>query len=99
MENHDNPRISTKFGVEMVPLFTALKLSLPGVDITYYGSEIGMDNTYVRPDQMQDPNNAGGSRLDESRDYERCPMQWDTSINAGKTKEEIQFWLTKIEYF
>ncbi|KAF0766758.1 maltase 2-like, partial [Aphis craccivora] len=88
IENHDNPRVPTKFDPETVPLFTALKLSLPGIDVTYYGSEIGMDDTYVRPDQRQDPNNAGGIRVDESRDYERCPMQWDSSINAGFTEEK-----------
>ncbi|CAI6366757.1 unnamed protein product [Macrosiphum euphorbiae] len=86
MENHDNPRTPTKFSPEMVPLFTALKLSLPGIEITYYGSEIGMENTYVRPDQSQDPNNEGGMMSDRSRDDERCPMQWDSSINAGFTK-------------
>jgi len=85
MENHDNARIPTVYGAEMVPIFTALKLSLPGIEVTYYGSEIGMDNTYVRRDQIQDPNNAGDAKPDESRDYERCPMQWDTSINAGIT--------------
>lgn len=86
IENHDNVRIATKFGSEIVPLFTALKLALPGVEVTYYGGEIGMENAYVRPDQVQDPNNVGGSKTDETRDYGRCPMQWDNSINAGFTE-------------
>lgn len=83
MENHDNFRIPTKFGEELVQVFTALKLALPGIDVTYYGGEIGMHNTFVRKDQIRDPNNAGGKRADESRDFERTPMQWDDSINAG----------------
>lgn len=91
VENHDNDRMPTKFGPEMVPLFTALKLALPGIEVTYYGSEIGMDNTYVRPDQIQDPNNAGRGVVDETRDNERCPMQWDDSINAGIIFQYIFF--------
>lgn len=75
--------MSTRYGPETVQIFTALKQVLPGVDVTYYGSEVGMSNTYVRPDQRKDSNNAGAGRTDESRDFGRCPMQWDSSTNAG----------------
>jgi len=76
--------MSSKFGAETVPMFTALKLALPGIDVTYYGSEIGMeDNMYLRPEQITDTNLAGGPKVTRPRDYERCPMQWDDSNNAG----------------
>jgi len=83
VENHDNKRIPTHLGHQMVQVLNALKLMLPGVDVTYYGGEIGMENTYVRPDQAQDPNNGGGVKSSENRDGQRCPMQWDDTLNAG----------------
>lgn len=67
----------------MVQVFTALKLALPGIDITYYGSEIGMENIDVRPDQVQDSYNSSGLRNIASRDFARGPMQWNNDINAG----------------
>lgn len=51
---------------------------LPGIDVTYYGSEIGMVDSYIRPDQIRDPYNGG-----ITRDPERTPMQWDDTVNAG----------------
>ncbi|XP_022171043.1 maltase A3-like [Myzus persicae] len=93
IENHDNLRTSSKFGAEAATMFTALKLALPGIDVTYYGSEIGMqDNMYLRPEQITDDNLAGGPKISRPRDYQRCPMQWDDSINAGFT-EEKKSWL------
>lgn len=67
----------------MVPVFTALKLTLPGIDVTYYGSEIGMENSYVRPDQIRDSYTSSSQRNRESRDSERSPMQWNDLTNAG----------------
>lgn len=37
----------------MIPLYTALKLALPGVEIIYYGNKIGMIDTQVRLDQKK----------------------------------------------
>lgn len=83
MESHDTDRISSKYGAELVQVFTALKLALPGTEITYYGSEIGMENTYVRADQLQDSYDSGGRRNVDSRDFARSPMQWNDMANAG----------------
>lgn len=92
METHDTDRISSNYGSEMVQVFTALKLSLPGIDVTYYGSEIGMENVYVRSDQIQDSYDSGGQRNIESRDFARSPMQWNGKSNAGFT-EAKRSWL------
>ena len=54
-------------------------LLLPGTDISYYGEELGMVDTYIPPEQIQDP--AG------YRDPERTPMQWDSSTYAGRRAE------------
>lgn len=83
METHDTDRISSEYGPEMVQVFTALKLSLPGIDVTYYGSELGMENVHVRPDQVQDSYDSGGQRSLKSRDFARSPMQWNSRSNAG----------------
>lgn len=93
MESHDTDRISSKFGAETVQVFTALKLALPGIDITYYGSEIGMENTYVRADQVQDSYDSSGRRNVESRDFARSPMQWNDMDNAGNNRA-ILFYIT-----
>lgn len=83
MESQDVDRISSKYGPEMVQIFIALKLALPGIDVTYYGSEIGMENTYVRDNQIQDSYDSGGQRNVGSRDFARSPMQWNDEMNAG----------------
>ncbi|MFE3450592.1 maltose alpha-D-glucosyltransferase [Nonomuraea sp. NPDC059194] len=52
---------------DLIELFTALLLSLPGSPVMYYGDEIGMgDNIWL-----------------EDRDSVRTPMQWSPDRNAG----------------
>lgn len=45
---------------------------LPGVACVYYGQEIGMTFNY------------GNVTFDDLGDNSRLPMQWDSSMNAGK---------------
>lgn len=62
------------------------QLLLPGTPITYYGDEMGVQDTYVRWSQTVDPagRNVGISRYTKfSRDPARSPFPWDDSVNAG----------------
>lgn len=67
-----------------------LLLLLPGTSITYAGEEIGMTDTKIRFDQTQD-NSAiklGPEKYQEvSRDPERTPFQWNSSIHSGLNKK------------
>jgi alpha-glucosidase len=70
----------------MVDVMNMLALLLPGTAITYYGEEIGMEDTFISWEQTVDPAgiNAGRHRyLNRSRDPERTPFQWDDTPNAG----------------
>ncbi|KAF6207154.1 hypothetical protein GE061_018393 [Apolygus lucorum] len=74
--NHDNSRVGTRMGSDLIDAMNMLVLLLPGTPVTYNGEEIGMTDGFVRVDQYRDPNTP-------NRDPERTPMQWNTSVNAG----------------
>lgn len=74
--NHDNSRVGTKYGPEMIDPMLMMQLLLPGVSVTYQGEEIGMMDTFLRNDLKVDVTG-------DDRDAERSPMQWDKSRNAG----------------
>ncbi|XP_031836513.2 alpha glucosidase 2 [Nomia melanderi] len=71
MGNHDRNRVESRYpgkGEHMI----MLSMILPGVAVTYYGEEIGMqDNTNFT--------------FSDFRDGCRTPMQWDDSSLAGFT--------------
>ncbi|XP_036332353.1 maltase A1-like [Rhagoletis pomonella] len=84
--NHDNPRYSTRLGVQRADLFTILLQTLPGNAVTYYGEEICMTDGKITWEQTVDPSgcNANPSNYESySRDPCRTPYQWDASKNAG----------------
>lgn len=81
--NHDQPRLSTRFGGQaQARLAGMMLLTLRGTPTVYYGDELGMPNGVIPPEKIQDPQgiNLGAER---SRDVARTPMQWDASANAG----------------
>jgi alpha-glucosidase len=74
-------------GRDMVDGMNMLALLLPGTAITYYGEEIGMENTFISWEQTVDPAGVNAGRhkyLNRSRDPERTPFQWDDTPYAGK---------------
>ncbi|XP_073971820.1 alpha-glucosidase-like isoform X2 [Rhodnius prolixus] len=70
--NHDNPRIGTKMGEDMIDAVSMLSFMAPGNTVTYYGEEIGMVDTYMGRNYKSDPRNP-----------ERTPMQWNSNTSAG----------------
>ncbi|XP_069700379.1 maltase A1-like [Periplaneta americana] len=84
--NHDQHRVASRYGPELVDGMNFLGQLLPGIGVTYDGEEIGMENTYITWDQCRDPQgiNAGPEHyLERTRDLERTPFQWDDTTSAG----------------
>ncbi|XP_018334198.2 maltase A1-like [Agrilus planipennis] len=84
--NHDRDRVATRLGVENADGYNMLIALLPGVAVTYYGEEIGMENGAVTWEEGQDPKACIGPKEDylrTTRDFERTPFQWDSTVNAG----------------
>jgi alpha-glucosidase len=83
--NHDNARIATRVGFSQAAIAAMLLLTLPGTLTIYYGEEIGMTNTLIRPEDVQDPAEKRQPGIGMGRDPERTPMAWDCSGMAGFT--------------
>ncbi|KAK2716300.1 hypothetical protein QYM36_010766, partial [Artemia franciscana] len=89
--NHDRSRIASKVDPRLVDGVNMINLLMPGTPITYYGEEIGMINTFISYEDTQDPFgcNFGPDMYEKySRDPERTPMQWDSSVNSGFSTAE-----------
>ncbi|CAL1674211.1 unnamed protein product [Lasius platythorax] len=84
--NHDNHRAASRFGEKRADQLSMLATVLPGVSVIYNGDEIGMLDRNFTYEETKDPAgcNAGPDRYHlKSRDPERTPFQWDSSISAG----------------
>ncbi|BES96502.1 alpha-glucosidase [Nesidiocoris tenuis] len=84
--NHDNPRIGTRMGSDLIDAMNMMDLLLPGTPVTYNGEEIGMTDGFIMPSQRKDTANP-------SRDPERTPMQWNSTINAGFSTNTTSLYL------
>jgi alpha-glucosidase len=85
MGNHDQPRITSRIGVNQARVAAILLLTLRGTPTLYYGDEIGMRDVPIPEEEIQDPQGLNMPGKNLSRDPERTPMQWDNSEQAGFT--------------
>jgi len=67
-------------------------LALPGTAFLYYGDELGLRDTEVPRERLEDP---VGKRLYPvyGRDPERTPMPWTAAAGAGFTAPGVEPWL------
>ncbi len=86
--NHDNPRVATRVGTLQARVAAMLLLTLRGTPTMYYGDEIGMTNTDVPPEKIQDPFEKNVPGIGVGRDPSRTPMQWTGDANAGFSTSE-----------
>ncbi len=85
LSNHDRSRIGSRVGPAQARVAAMLLLMLRGTPTVYYGEEIGMLDTPIPPEIVQDPFEKREPGLGFGRDPERTPMPWDDSAEGGFT--------------
>ena len=85
MGNHDNHRISTRISKEQSRIAAMLLLTLRGTPTLYYGDELGLSDSDIPSNLVQDPVERKDPGKGFGRDPERAPMLWDNTMNAGFT--------------
>lgn len=81
--NHDQPRITSRVGIQQSKVAAVLLLTLRGTPTIYYGEELGMRDVPIPFDEVKDPQGLNMPDKNLSRDPFRTPMQWDDSDNSG----------------
>jgi len=83
--NHDQPRITSRVGIDQAKVAAMLLLTLRGTPTIYYGDEIGMRDVPIPFEEVQDPQGLNMPEKNLSRDPSRTPMQWSEQKNGGFT--------------
>ncbi|WP_428509734.1 alpha-amylase family glycosyl hydrolase [Roseateles sp.] len=87
MSNHDAPRVATRWaqGDEgRIQQLLALLIALRGTIFIYQGEELGLTQSDIAFDQLQDPYGKAHWPRDKGRDGCRTPMPWASAVaNAG----------------
>lgn len=83
--NHDRSRVASRIGPAQARVAALLLLTLRGTPTIYQGDELGLEDTPIPPDAVQDPweRNVPGQGL--GRDPVRTPMIWEDAPNCGFT--------------
>ncbi len=81
--NHDRSRVATRLGPAQARVAALLLLTLRGTPTLYMGDELGMADTPIPADEVQDP--AGLREPGRGRDPERTPFPWQAGPGGGFT--------------
>lgn len=84
--NHDNKRPATRFGIQRADAVNILIQTLPGIGVTYFGEELGLEDVHISWEDTIDPAGCNtNSTIYEkySRDPVRTPMPWNAEVNGG----------------
>ncbi|PQA55005.1 alpha-amylase family glycosyl hydrolase [Siphonobacter curvatus] len=83
LSNHDQPRITSRVGIQQSRVAAMLLLTLRGTPTIYYGDELGMQDVPIPFEEVQDPQGLNMPDKNLSRDPARTPMQWTEGSYAG----------------
>ena len=86
LSNHDAPRVATRWGQgdpARARQFIALLASLRGTVFIYQGEELGLPQSEVAFEDLQDPFGKAHWPRDKGRDGCRTPMPWQAGAPAG----------------
>ena len=79
--NHDQRRIASRLGQAQARVAMLLLLTLRGTPSLYYGDELGLPDTELRPGPGS--RSVGARRADAGTGSGRSPMPWDGTTNGG----------------
>ena len=83
--NHDRHRLASRIGSERARLMALLQMTLRGLPVVYYGEELGLPDTPIRPTEIRDPWTVRVTKWAFGRDTARTPMPWTGENGAGFT--------------
>jgi alpha-glucosidase len=83
--NHDRHRLASRLGPERARLLAVLQLTLRGLPVIYYGEELGMPDTPIRPGDVRDPLELRVTGRGLGRDPARTPLPWSPDSGGGFT--------------